>query len=112
MHFRRRRPRKQPRSVMSSSERIFTERRPKDEPAPDVAPRAKKRRRPRKRVHGVERRYPWLLRAGWREWRLWKWYDTEAQRDQALAGLLKRGRHRTIGPPDGGPAFRAVDRPR
>ena len=104
MNFRRRRPRKQPRSVLSSPERVFPEL--KDEPIPDPPPHTKKRKRPRRRLHGIEKWGGWPIR----RWGGWKWYDSEKQRDQALADLLKHGRHRRA-TPDGDQAFRPVDRP-
>lgn len=42
------------------------------------------KKRPRKKVYGIERYSDWF-----KCWGIWKWYPTEEQRDQALVDLVK-----------------------
>jgi len=95
-NFRRNKPRKSPRSVMSSPDRVFETARNNTITEEERTKPAKKKRKKRK-THGIE----WNL---FDEWHLWKWYDSEEQRDQALDALIKsqcsiyknRRRHRKI----------------
>lgn len=62
--------------------------------------RGRKRRRLRKRRHGIEQHYPGY------GWSYLRWYDTEKQRDQALDDLRKHQDGRLLLPR----RFRAVNR--
>ena len=66
---------------MSSPDRVFETARDNTIIEEDAAKPAKKKRKKR-RVHGIE----WCF---FGEWRPWKWYDSEEQRDQALAAAIK-----------------------
>jgi len=91
VNFRRRRPRKQPRSVMSSPDRIYEPARaPVEAEGVNTQPKPKKRKR-----FGLEVRYigPEGLysRLIGREWKPYRKYATEKDRAKALENLsIKR----------------------
>lgn len=88
VNFRRRRPRKQPRSVMSSPDRIY---KPAAEPLEEgvnTPPKPKKRK-----VFKIGRRYIGPIRFHFQthEWQHYRSYATEKARDSALAALERPG---------------------
>lgn len=92
VNFRRRRPRKQPRSVMSSPDRIY---KPAAEPLEEgvnTPPKPKKRK-----LWGIECRYvgPSTMFARFldRDWKHFRKYATEKSRDKALENLSNKRYH-------------------
>ncbi len=51
---------------------------------PQIPPHKKKRIKPKYRKYGIEYYSAWF-----KHWSLWKWYDSEKRRDQAMDDLMK-----------------------
>ena len=93
-HYRRRRPRKQPRSVMSSPGRVFDVRDnsiPEEKPTP--AKRGRKKKRPFAIAFRVDPDHPMARMFNrWGEWRVFRRYRTQEDRRKAIAALSRNAR--------------------
>lgn len=89
VNFRRRRPRKQPRSVMSSPDRIYEPARaPVEEEGVNTPPKPKRRK-----SFKISCRYTGPIRYFFQtnEWKHHRAYTTEKARDEALKALQRPG---------------------